>query len=137
MLAILVTLAAMAVPRYGLAQSRYRADSAARRIVADLRLARAQAQSTSVAKSLAFDIVGSSYKVSGVQSLDRSGSEYIVHLSADPYRARIVSADFGGDVAVTFDMYGQPDSGGSVVLKVGDELRQVVLDADSGEAMTQ
>ncbi len=55
-------------------------------------------------------------------------------LSDAPYYAQLVSAAFGGDEVVTFDGYGLPDSGGTVVVGVGGVTRNVVLDGQSGLA---
>ena len=42
-----------------------------------------------------------------------------------------MAAEFG-DATVKFDLYGNPDTGGSVVIEVGDFRRVVVLGPDSG-----
>jgi hypothetical protein len=38
---------------------------------------------------------------------------------------------------VTFDIYGKPDNGGSVVLQVGSWTKTIALDPDSGKATVQ
>ncbi len=55
-LGILTVLAAIGIPRYGASAARYRADLIARRLVADLRLARGHAQATSASQSVEFDV---------------------------------------------------------------------------------
>ena len=63
-----------------------------------------------------------------------AASAYAVSLSADPYAATVASAAFGGAASVTFDRYGQPAAGGTVVVAVGTVQRTVTLDATSGLA---
>ena len=38
---------------------------------------------------------------------------------------------------VTFDAYGVPDNGGSIVIQVGTEQRKITVDADTGKASVQ
>ena len=59
-----------------------------------------------------------------------------MRLSEDPYGASMVSADFGGDADIIFDVFGVPDSGGSVVIQVGNHVRTVTVDAVTGRATT-
>ncbi len=62
---------------------------------------------------------------------------YEVLLSEEPYRTSIVSADFGGDLDIIFDVFGVPDSGGSVVISVGNRVRNVTVQAVTGRASAQ
>lgn len=136
-IAIIATLAAVAMPRYADALVRYRVDAAARRIAADLTLARAEARTASASRTIAFDTAANRYQVLGVADLDNSGSVYTLELSDEPYHATLASADFAGNNQVTFDGYGVPSSGGSVVVQVGNVTKTVLLDPDSGKATVQ
>ena len=117
-LAIMTTLSTVAVPRYAVSLARYRADAAAKRVKAELSLARRTAKITGA--SLTVDV-----------------SDYQEILSESPYRAVIVSADFDGDEDVVFDGYGIPDSGGTVTVRVGIIQRTVLVDADTGRSTVQ
>jgi type II secretory pathway pseudopilin PulG len=130
--AIIAMLAAMAIPRFGDSVARQRADAAARRIAADLELARKHAIHASVSQTVTFYPDSSSYVLPGVQHLDHPDGAYKVDLTAEPYAATLVSADFAGSAKVTFGMYGKPDSGGTVRIGVGEHYRTVTLDAESG-----
>jgi prepilin-type N-terminal cleavage/methylation domain-containing protein len=133
-LAIMALVSAIAVPRYANSVARYRVDSAAHRVAADLALAQSQASTAGKSQSVVF--VARSYQTPGMPHLDgKSYGDYTVDLGAEPYRVSRVAAEFGGDATVTFDMYGTPDSGGSVVLEVGDARRIVVLNPDSGRVI--
>ena len=57
-----------------------------------------------------------------------------VDLKADPYAATIVSASFGGQPTLTFDMYGGVSSGGSVVVQAGGTQKTITVDANTGKA---
>ena len=134
---IVAIMAAIATPRYGQAIARYRTAAAARKVAADLTLARKRARVSSTSQVVNFDVANNGYQLPGVADMKTSASDYSVILSSAPYHARIVSADFDGDGDVTFDGYGVPDSGGTVVVAVGNYSKTIVLDADSGKAEVQ
>ena len=134
---IMAILAAIATPRYGQAVARYRTASAARKVAADLTFARKRARISSTSQAVNFNVANNAYQLPGVADMKTAASDYSVALSSSPYKARIVSADFDGDGNVTFDGYGVPDSGGTVVVAVGDYSKTIVLDADSGKAEVQ
>jgi prepilin-type N-terminal cleavage/methylation domain-containing protein len=64
-------MAGIAGPRYGQSLASFRADCAARRIAADLRLAAYYAQRSSVAETVDFDAATHSYAFSGMRHVDR------------------------------------------------------------------
>jgi len=132
--AIFAVLSAIAAPRYGRATARYRVDMAARRIAVDLALARKAARSAGAERTLSFSVDSDAYSLAGVPDLKNPSADYRVNLSAGPYEARILSADFGGDAKLVFDGYGAPDSGGTVQVRVGEAVRTVVFDANTREA---
>ena len=133
---ITAVAAALAVPRYAGAVADFRAAQAAQRVAADLALARWTARSTSTPAgvTVAFDVAANAYTIPGVPGPTGPASAYTVSLAADPYAARVASASFGGAASVTFDRYGQPAAGGTVVVAVGAVQRTVTLDATSGLA---
>lgn len=136
-LAILAILVAIAAPRYGTAVARYQAEMAARRIVADLALARSRARISSTQHSVAFTPATDQYQLPGVADLKNSSGDYLVDLSARPYYADLFSADFGGETTVVFDGYGTPNSSGQIVVEVGNIQKIISLDQDTGKASVQ
>jgi prepilin-type N-terminal cleavage/methylation domain-containing protein len=136
-LAIITVMSAMAVPRYARAQQRYRADAAAQRLLADLAMARSRANTTSASQTVLFTVATSQYQMPGVPDLRNQGVNYTVRLGDAPYQATLLSADFGGAAQVTFDGYGVPNSGGTLVIKAGDFERTILLNANSGKAALQ
>lgn len=136
-LAIIATMAAIAAPRYAASAVRYRADLAARRIVADLALAQSTAKANSSSRRVKFFVNSDQYRLFDLQPLDGDSSYYNINLSERPYEADITSVDFGTDDQIIFDGWGVPDSGGTVVLTVGSEQRTVVVDGETGKATIQ
>lgn len=136
-IAIMGIAAAIALPRYSSSACHFEAQSAARRVEADLKYARAAARAASASRTVTFTIPASAYAVSGVRALDSTVGAYAVRLADPPYRAAVVSADFGGDPVVVFDGFGRPDSGGSVVVRRGHVSWQVTLQAETGATSAQ
>lgn len=136
-IAVIAIVAAIATPRYANALTRYRAEAAARRVAADLELARQTAKSTSSSRTVAFNPAQHSYVIPDVREFDSAGTTYRVQLQDPPYQAQIVSVDFGGDAVLTFDGFGIPDSGGFVILQAGDYQYTVVVDPETGAAEVQ
>ncbi len=137
-IAVMAVLAALAIPRYANATSNYRADAAARRIVADLSLARSQARLISKPLTVVFDTAAQRYQISGMEDLLHRTNVYSVQLSDQPYRATLVSVSFGGGAAqVTFDQYGSPNTGGTIVVDSGGSRKTIVLNQASERAVIQ
>ena len=133
-LAIVATLAAIAVPRYGNALARYRADATARRIAADLELARATAMRESASVTVTFDVGNNEYELLGVEDLDDPASNAGLTLSDEPYQSELTTALFGLDSEIVYDGYGAPDSGGMVIISCGEATRIILVNPDTGAA---
>jgi type II secretion system protein H len=108
----------------------HRVESAARRVKADLELARTQARLTSATQSLTFS--NSTYTISNTKSLDKPGSLYYVDLTKQPYLLDSAVPNFSSAATVSFDGYGTPSSGGTVVLKAKTHTCTVTVDATTG-----
>jgi prepilin-type N-terminal cleavage/methylation domain-containing protein len=123
--------AAVAVPAFLDSLIFHRVESAARRVKADLELARQTARATSTTQTVAF--VGSTYTVGpGVVDLDNPSEAYVVDLSLPPFELDTVTVDFAGTASTAFDGYAQPASGGTVVLSAKDHHCTVTLDGATG-----
>jgi len=132
-LAIMSIVAVIAVPRYARALSRYRAETAARRLAADLEYARTLAHDSSGTQIITFDAVADTYTLTGRDDPDRPGRPYTVDLAGGSYRADLTSVDFAGTATVSFDAYRTPDKGGSVLVTAGDYAFVVQVDEQSGD----
>ncbi|MDB5333845.1 MAG: hypothetical protein JWP03_4996 [Phycisphaerales bacterium] len=135
-LAIIGVLWAVAAPRYGNSLCRYRAEQAARRIAADLLLARSQAKMTSKTRTISFNTSTNIYGMD-VQGLTASSTQYNVNISGDPYYASFVSASFNNTAAVTFDQYGSCDNSGTIVVQCGGVQNTITVESTSGKVTVQ
>jgi prepilin-type N-terminal cleavage/methylation domain-containing protein len=133
-LTIIALLGALAVPQYVSALARYRADAAARRIVADLAQTQARARALSASQTITFNLAPSTYQITGMIDPDHAATPYVVNLTAEPYSATLAAVSFGGSATLTFDGYGVPASGGTVVVQAGDTQRTVTIDPETGAA---
>ncbi|HZN65564.1 MAG TPA: type II secretion system protein [Tepidisphaeraceae bacterium] len=131
--AIISVAAGIAIPRYGNSVGRYRAECAAKRVVADLALARAGAKAIAAKRVVSFNTVANGYTVSNQRHLDDAKRPYTVNLGDGPYHATLHYADFGGVPQAEFDMYGNAVFGGKVVVRVGDHERVIDVPAGGGE----
>jgi prepilin-type N-terminal cleavage/methylation domain-containing protein len=134
---IIGILAGIALPRYADAVATRRLDAAARRLVVDLSLSRSRARTSSTSQTVAFDVNADRYELVGMDHPDRAGEKYSVHLSDEPYQAKIVSVQLGGDAEIVFDGFGMPDTGGTIVIQVGGYQKTVIVDALTGQASVQ
>ena len=134
---IISIVAAVAVPRYANSVGRYRAEAAARRVAADLNLARAKAKSASSTRNVTFNMAAGMYTLSGIKNLDHSTDPYTVNLAGAPYYVNITYADFGGVPQAQFDMYGTALWGGTVKVRTGDYERTVSLVKSDGSITVQ
>lgn len=131
-LAVVAVVSAVAIPRYSNAVQRYRAEAAARRIASDLERTRTLARAGSSERTIEFRPSTLAYYIEGERSLDRRSFASLVRLAEEPYRARSLSADLGGDLVLRFNGYGVPDSGGEIVVATGTAKRRVRVDGGTG-----
>ena len=136
-LLIISILAGIAVPQYANALAGHRLEAAATRIVADLSLARREAQMTGTEQTVEFQPGDGHYHLMGLRHLDRAGEKYMVSLSQEPYRTTIVSAEFGGDAEIVFDGYGVPDTGGTITIQAGARKKTINIDSATAQVDVQ
>ncbi|MEZ6318278.1 MAG: prepilin-type N-terminal cleavage/methylation domain-containing protein [Phycisphaerales bacterium] len=137
-LAILAIVAALAAPRMASSMSNRRADLAARQIASDLESARRWAMTHSTSQQflvLASMIPG--YTLPGLENPDHAGQVYTVYYFPNSWGMTFESVDLGHDsdtnrLMIEFDMYGKPDSGGSIVISIGGHRRTITVDDDTG-----
>lgn len=134
-LAILGVISAIAIPRFGGSMALHRLDAAARRIAADVRLARTRAMTTSTNQTLRID--GAGYTLVGMPDPDHPSQEYRVLLAEACHGVAWIYIDAGGDSDLVFNMYGAPDSAATLRIRLGDTLRTIVVAADTGRVEIQ
>jgi type II secretory pathway pseudopilin PulG len=132
-LLVMSIFAAVAVPTFFDSLLFHRVESAARRVKADLELARHTARLTSASQTITFS--GKTYTASAaVKDLDRPSHIYSVDLSQPPFELSAVTASVGGSAIVSFDGYATPSSGGTVVLQTANNHTcTVTLDGTTGQ----
>lgn len=116
-LGVAAVLAAIAVPRYASATSRYRVQLAADRIARDIAHAQQRAILRGATQTITFVPASRSYTVTGMADPDFPAKTYAVSLSADPYRAATLAADFAGGAVLSFNGHGIPAAAGTVSVK--------------------
>lgn len=138
---VIGVFAAVAVPRYAGSLAHARLEAAAQRIAADLarlqRLARTTGDTVTI--EFAMDENVSEYAVAsdwqpGDLDSPRNAAEPIevVDLTVYPYEVTIASADFNNDPILKYNGYGVPDSGGTIVLRVGQSTKTILVDPQTG-----
>ena len=139
-LAIMGVLAAVAAPKYSASIANYRVKLAAHRVAADVALTQAAARAASASRAMAFDMAHSQYTVGGLAALDAAPGGYTVLLMAQPYGVSIKTLTFTNAAAngtLTFDGFGVPDGGATIVVATGSYIRTVVVDPATGVATVQ
>lgn len=142
---ILGIIAAVAAPRYVDSLSHFRVEATAKRITADLWLARRTAKTSRAERTVQFYVPGNYYELEGLDDMNHPDLPYEVNLAKTGYPATLVSVDFDGNDSLTFDMYGRPFTGsppaplvaGSIVIQSSGRQRTIVVDAATGAASVQ
>jgi prepilin-type N-terminal cleavage/methylation domain-containing protein len=127
---IMSIFSAVAAPKFLDSLLFHHVESAVRRVKADIDYARQRARLTSTTQTVTF--TGSTYTVSGMKSLDLNSSTYTVNLTRTPYALDSATANFGGSQVLTFDGYGSPTSGGTVVLTAKAHQCTLTVDGVTG-----
>ena len=127
---IIGVLSSIAFPRYAEFVSNQQLEAAARKVMADLAYAQREARQSSASRTVTFNVAQSQYTLLGVAHPDHPSQAYVSRLGDEPFRARIVSASFGGDANLIYNGYGTPDSSGTLVIAVGS--RQTTISVDTG-----
>jgi len=133
---IISILAAVATPRLSSSFSNRRLEAAVSRLQSDFSYARSSAKNLGRSVALEFSLAGSSYTMPTLESPD-GDAVYQVTFADTPYPVTIVSADFGGDSNIEFDLFGQADSTGTVILQEGSVTRTLNLQRYSGRLEVQ
>ena len=134
---IIVLLGSTAISRYSGALNNFGADALARRVAADMAYAQSIARRNGGSQAVSFDTTNNQYQLVGWTDPDRPGTTYTMACATEPYRGKLVSTSLSNGTAsvtqVTFDAYGFPDAGGTIVVQVGDVQRTVTLMQASGK----
>jgi len=136
-LSIMTIMASIVAPKYASAVARYRLESAARRIVADIEQTKALARASGTTQVMSFIPSTNSYSIVGLVTGSNRGADYTVKLSQPPYSVTLQSASFAGMNDLRFGGFGLPADGGTIVVRSGSDTRTVTIDPASGAAIIQ
>jgi len=141
---VLGILVAVASPVYSRSLVRFRAESAAQRIVQDIEQTQQLARQTNASRSIVFLQARSSYTVNGAVSLDHASQPYRVTLGQHPYRVAITSlvtaaqpSTQQASITLVFDRFGMSDQGVSITVQSGTTQRRVDVAPVSGRVSIQ
>jgi Tfp pilus assembly protein FimT len=129
-------IAAVAVPRYLDLLSRHCLDSAVKRVVFDLELAKSRAATTSANQTIVFSDSRDSYTIPNLPDLADPTANYLVELHETPYRTQIASVTIeDGTTTLSFNGFGLPSGSGTIVLQAGKYRGTITID-NSGRIQT-
>lgn len=134
-LALMAIVATIAAPRYASSINNYRVSFAARKVAADIALAQAGARAASASRTITFRPNQGAYAITS-SGVGAANSAWVVQLSDQPFSVSF-NADFAGTLALTFDGYGAPSSGGTVTVSTGGVARTVTVNAQDGACTVQ
>lgn len=137
---ILGIMAAVAAPKIADSMVLSRVRAAALCVASDLEHARQRAKVKGSTQNVLFSPSTNTYSLYGLNDLDHSSKAYSVNLAAEPYKVSLASASFGAtgtSLSVSFNRYGRPNYGGSLVVSLGGKQRTIVVDSVSGRVSIQ
>jgi len=132
-LAIVVIVSAIALPRYWSSIARYRVDIAARRLAADISLAQSHARTSGQFHNIQFTRGSLTYTLPEETSFTESPTGYVVNLDASPFNVSVLSfALSDGGKTITFDGFGQAAQSATIQLGAIGHSRTITLNQASG-----
>jgi prepilin-type N-terminal cleavage/methylation domain-containing protein len=132
-LVIIGMLAAIAAPRFAGASQRQRLRAAGERLALDVARLREDARAASGQGTIDFTRAG--YRT-GVTAGGVARAARQVALNEAPYFVTIAAVDAGGDSAVLFNGYGNPDSALSVTLEAGPYQATFAVGKDGASSLS-
>lgn len=129
---LMAIVATVAQGRFSRSLARWQASFLAQRIAADIESVRQAARATSTSKSITFDTVNKTYTLAGVPNPDRKSATFVVSMTGYAPAAAFGTVNLGGDTTLSFNGFGYPDSGGTIVVIVGESTSTVTVDAATG-----
>jgi type II secretory pathway pseudopilin PulG len=136
-LAIIGTIAGLALPAYGSAVARYRLQSAAHQLRVDLDRAAVHARATMTTVTVTFDPATHTVTFADLPSKRDAAVDHVLDLTAHPLGATIASASFSGFQSYAISPFGLPSRGGTVVLAGAGTTRTITISASTGSASIQ
>jgi len=137
MVVVIIGIAAAVVIPNAIGTASFQATSAARMIANDLQYAQDTAITFQSPVTVTFNTANESYRLtnaSGALIHPITKTVYVTDFGAlnGFSDVNIVSADFGGTAAVTFDEMGSPDRAGTITIQAGEHAYRLDVAAATG-----
>jgi len=79
-------------------------------------------------------VASNEYKLKNMPDINHPGiSEYVVDFDDMQGTISITTVDFNSTDSTTFDMYGKPNHGGTVVIQSGSLTKTITIEATTGK----
>ncbi len=124
---IMGIMAAVAVPRFASAASRYRVDAAVQQIIADVNTTAAVANLASETRLIQFDASTETYTLVAQKALNNPAANQVVDLSVEPFGANLLQISFGGDSELQISGYGLLLESGQLTVASGRNARRITF----------
>lgn len=134
---IMGILAAVTAPRFSNSMNYFRAESAAKRLAGDLRMARKSAIDKSFPQRIRIFQHRNSYQITTLTNPDKAGQAYLVELSGYPYNASFSKLSFDPRTEIEFDIHGRINFSGEIAVLSGTTQKVVTFDGNNGEVSVQ
>lgn len=129
-LSILSVVVAIGMPRYAKSLSKYRAESAAQRLVNDLVTLRQRAIDQSTTATITLDATTHTLQATGVGGLDHSATQYTTDFTAPPFESSLALST--NPTVLTFNGHGRCDQTVTITVQSGDATKEVQITAPTG-----
>lgn len=135
-LAITAAITSIGLIKYSASLSRYRAQGAAARLVADLETARTQARHQSSPRLVRFAVDRTRYAILTPAQSAANATGLVTDLSLDPFHATFAITGISNNT-LNFNGYGVADQSARITITSAGATAVVTIDADSGRAYAQ
>lgn len=105
--------------------------------MADINLAQHHAKTAGTNQKITFLLDSNSYQMPGLKDKNHPTIDYSFTLDDQYTGVSLVSVDFNSGSALTFNMYGQPESGGVVKVVAGSQIRTITVGGTIGKVTVQ
>ncbi|HOA72616.1 MAG TPA: GspH/FimT family protein [Phycisphaerae bacterium] len=145
-LVVIAVMASIGLARLSRSPAHHQLTAAARRVAADLDLARQQAVALGTTRQVRFDKSASTYALEGVADINRPDKPYVVDLTLPPYGVAIknVDLDGAGGSVLAYDAHGRPviqcdlaEAELKIVLAGQSRNVRITIDASTGRAYVE
>lgn len=129
--------AAVAIPRFASASTRYRVDAAVQQLIADFNVTAATANLASDSRTILFEADDETYTLVGQPSKADPASDEVVDLSREPFGVNLLQVSFGFDDELDISGHGLLLESGQLTVAAGRHARRIVVTQGSTAVTVQ